>query len=331
MGPKTMLSLGVVTLLTLLALIGCAIWQPIGAITVNPAVVTRDYEPVDQDPHPGEIEALAFITGWVEAPAAILIDQEAPDLPSPLRSAQWVPSIAFLVRHPDLGVAILDTGLRAGECDYGLRPVYWVPCRNEGGEDLVSQLQALGVGGDEIRYIIPSHFHGDHISGLEDLLDYTNAPLLLTEATLDTVRAPFRFTAGVPSDMLGSDMDVLVMDTGWRDDPRLGRVFDVFGDGSLKLFETPGHTRGHVSALLSLSHQEFLLTFDAAHLRANLTLQVPSGSVASRDDAVASLATLQALVDANANLTVVFGHEPTQWRCEHSVISLSDLIDECSP
>lgn len=330
MSAKMLIGISSIAALIVLALVGhTAGWKPIGAIEVIGSAQSLDGEQADQSGRNSDIEAYALITGWVLAPANILIDQSAHDLPDHLNQAQWVPSIAFVVRHPDLGVAIIDTGLRAGECDYGLQPIYWVPCRNEVGDDLVSQLQALGIEGDEVRYVIPSHFHGDHISGLEGLLAFTNAPLLVTEEALETVRGPLRFTSGIPTQMLSSDMDVVVMDTGWRDDLRLGRVFDVFGDGALKLFETPGHARGHVSALLTASNKAFLLTFDAAHIHANMELQIPSGAVASHSAAINSLAALQTIADADENIITIYGHEPTQWTCGLSVINLNDQADEC--
>lgn len=292
-------------------LAGCALWRPIGAIEVGAPTAP---EPASAESR-ANVELTGHLTGWVEAPANILIDQGADGLPEALQSPQWAPSVAYLARHPSRGAVILDTGLRAGACDYGLRPVYWVPCRNAPGGDLVSQLKASGLAPQEIRHIIPSHFHGDHISGLGALLDYADAPVLVTQAALDEVRSPLRALSGVPARMLAADMRVEVIDAAWREDARLGRVFDVFGDGSLKLLPTPGHSAGHVSALARTAQGEVLLAFDAAHLRANLELGVPSGASASKRDAKESLQRIARLAQANPDLRVVFGHEPAQWAC----------------
>ena len=45
------------------------------------------------------------------------------------------------------------------------------------------------------------------------------------------------------------------------------RTLDLFGDGSVRLLSTPGHTRGHQSILLKLEGRELLLTADAAYTR----------------------------------------------------------------
>lgn len=275
------------------------------------------------------VEVTAYLTGWVKAPANILIDQRDPRTPDELSKATWVPSLAYAVTHPKSGVAILDTGLRAGQCDYGFQPIYWVPCRNEQGADLVSQLKSDGVEPEDIRFIVPSHFHGDHISGLDDLLGYTNAFVLMTQASLQDIKSPLRVAEGIPTSMLSSDMRVKIIDEGFRED-RMGiDVYDVYGDGSLRLFPTPGHTDGHISALAKGSQGDILFTFDASHLEANRRLQIPSGAVSSQEDAMNSLQRLSLLGDELKSLQVVYGHEPSQWVCAEKSVVLDGASDLC--
>ena len=303
-------------------------WGPIGSIKL---AETPPRAAPSQDRRIDGVEITAYVTGWVRAPASILIDQNDPRTPDRLSSPQWVPSLAYAVRHPRHGVAVLDTGLRAGSCDYGLRPVYWVPCRNEPGQDLVSQLEAGEVDADEIAHIVVSHFHGDHISGLSALLDMTDAPVLTTRASLEAVRSPLRAARGIPAVMLGSDMQVQLVDELMA--PGVGGIVshDVFGDGSLQLFETPGHADGHLSAYVRTADREILLTFDAAHLQANFDLEIPSGAVVSRQAALDSLARLKTLERALGDPLIIFGHEPGQWRCVDPTARLNRAPPRCAP
>lgn len=310
------------------SLIGCAMMQPIGDITL--------IEPSNQSPtrqieaaSTNRVEVTAYVTGWVEAPGDILIDQSDPGTPTHLRQSQWVPSLAFAVVHPEHGVAILDTGLRAGTCDYGLRPIYWVPCRNEPGDDLVSQLKSDGIRPGDIRFIVPSHFHGDHISGLNGLLDYAEATVLATKPAISNVRSRMRFAEGIPTSMVASDMRVQLVDDGFRADVIGTPTFDVFGDGSLKLFQTPGHTEGHLSALARGTERDIIFTFDASHLKANFDLGIPSGSVSSRDAALTSLETIRTVSSSLSNPLVVFGHEPSQWTCIERNARLDLNLEPC--
>ena len=316
--------------LSFFSLVSCAVVRPIGQISVRHFTLPLQKTDRTSSQEAANVELTAYITGWVLAPANILIDQDAPNLPEHLRKAQWVPSIVYAVRHPDLGVAILDTGLHAGECEYGLRPIYWVPCRNAPGSDLVTQLRKSNIDPKDIRYVIPSHYHGDHISGLDALLSYTNAPLLATSEALKEFRSPIRFAKGIPSNMLRADKRVELIDSHWEQDPMVGHSFDVFGEGSLRLFRSAGHTDGHLSAVIETGDNTVLLTFDAAHLQANFELEIPSGSVASHDDAMESLALMQQISASTPNLTIIFGHEPTQWDCKSNVVKLPSLGENCS-
>jgi len=294
---------------------GCAVLKPIGKISVEDFTAPQAALRASGLDAAQPLQITAFVTGWVEAPADILIDQDADNLPDALKNDQWVPALAYAVRHPTLGVVIFDTGLRAGACDYGLRPLYWVTCRNQVGSDLVSQLKVAEIGPDDIRYIIPSHFHGDHVSGLESLLAYADVPVLMTTEALDALRSPMRFAAGVVPSMLRADMRAAMIDPHWRVDAELGNSFDLFGDGSLMIFTTTGHTDGHVSALVKVDSGPVLLTFDAAHLKANFDLGIPSGAVSSHDEALKSLRSLQDLSEAQPDMAIIYGHEPAQWDC----------------
>ncbi|WP_299977312.1 MBL fold metallo-hydrolase [uncultured Pseudoteredinibacter sp.] len=312
-----------------LILSSCELLQPVGNINIEPIALLGDgRSKASLSSHEG-VRVTAYVTGWVKAPAKILIDQDSPDLPSQLQSAKWVPSIAYAIHHPEYGVVIMDAGLKRGECDYGLRPFYWVPCRNDVGADLVSQLIRSKVAGEDIIHIIPSHFHGDHISGLGALLAYSDAELLLTQASLDELRSPLRAFSGVPSKMIGKDMKASVIDSRMLEDPLLGQSFDVFSDGSLLLFATPGHSAGHLSALVKTNKNQFLLSFDASHIKENMQLGIPSGASSSPDQALDSLQKLSAIMERINGVKMIYGHEPSQWACVNQSIDLDVLLATC--
>lgn len=309
------IALSAFTGLGLVALVSYAAFTPSGKISVQAFTPPKTHKPHLIFNDQSDLKLTAYVTGWVEAPADILIDQDAPSLPDEFRSAHWVPSVAYVVEHPALGSVIFDAGLRNGDCAYGLRPIYWVPCRNTPGSDLVSQLKHTGIDPEDIRYIIPSHFHGDHISGLENLISFTDAPVLMTDETLAEIRSPLGFFKGIPASMLAGDMRVQLIDPHWQKDSDLGESFDLFGDGSLKIFRTSGHTDGHISALIKTRTQPVLLTFDAAHLQVNFDLSVPSGAVSSKKEAIETLEKIKVLSERMPAPIVVFGHEPSQWAC----------------
>ena len=113
---------------------------------------------------------------------------------------------------------------------------------------LAGQLENIGVKPSDITYVGLSHTHGDHVGNARA---FAKAKILMQrlehESTLNT-------TPKLLSD--GQDVELL---TGDR---------DVFGDGSLIIISTPGHTAGHQSLLARLPKTGALvLTGDLVHFQ----------------------------------------------------------------
>jgi glyoxylase-like metal-dependent hydrolase (beta-lactamase superfamily II) len=49
-----------------------------------------------------------------------------------------------------------------------------------------------------------------------------------------------------------------------------GRTFDLFGDGSVRLASTPGHTAGHQSVICRLADRDLVIAGDAVYTYAQL-------------------------------------------------------------
>ena len=283
----------------------------------RPAAAPRDWREVFA--HPTALKVTAFVTGWVEAGPEILIDASNPRTPAAYRRKIWVPSVAYLVEHPTQGRLLFDTGLKAGDCAYGTHPLYWVPCRNAPGSDAVSQLAKLGLKPSDLRYVVISHFHGDHVSGLAALLKGGARQLVTSRPEIDGVRSAFRIFAGYESSMLKQTFDAVLVDNALVPAPIVGRAADLFGDGSVWLIPVPGHTAGQLAAIINAEGGPFLLTFDASHLKAGFDLGVIPGAYVDRRAAEQSLARLRAFAAAFPQIKVIYGHEPSQWEGKETV------------
>lgn len=269
----------------------------------------ESWDAVFADPVP--IEVRAFVTGEVLAGAGILIDPEVEGVPAEYKEDIWVPSVAFLVQHPMQGNLLLDAGLRAGDCAYSVLMVITIECRNVAGADPVSQLAREKI--EKLDYLLISHFHGDHASGLGPILGRYEPVVLTTDAELEAVRSPMREASGYKADQLTANMKVETADAAFFEMPILGKVADLYGDGSLWLVSTPGHTAGHLSVLLNTTAGPKLLTFDAAHLAPTYEHNAPGDLGYDVPMARDSIARLKAFAEAYPEVDVIFGHEPTQW------------------
>lgn len=163
---------------------------------------------------------------------------------------------------------------------------------------IAQQLETLGVAKTEIDFFAPSHFHGDHIGQAAEV---DHATLLMSEADVGWLKAR---PPGNAKRRLAPWFDGDAPLTTFRGD------HDVFGDGSVTILATPGHTPGHSSLLVRLPQTgAVLLTGDLFHFRRELAMENVSRWNTSRADTLASIKRFHAIVAALDPLVIV-QHEP---------------------
>lgn len=203
----------------------------------------------------------------------------------------------FLIRHPK-GDLIWDTGVPESTAD---KPT------SEGGEGLTmarkltDQLKVLGLTPGDIEFLSVSHSHFDHIG---------NAGLFAKSTWIvDPDERAYAFRPAARQDAAGfaaysaleGAKTVLVEGDG---------PFDVFGDGSVQVVPTPGHTPGHTVLLVQLkSAGPVLLTGDMWHVaESRAARRVPRFNV-DRAQTLASMDKVEALA-AKEGARVVRQHVP---------------------
>ncbi|HEY7540671.1 MAG TPA: N-acyl homoserine lactonase family protein [Methylomirabilota bacterium] len=143
---------------------------------------------------------------------------------------------------------------------------------------LESQLEQVGIKPADVTYVALSHTHGDHVG---NVALFPTSTVLIQAAEYDWAMAG----PAKPAFVSTQEIEKL---TGDR---------DVFGDGTVKIISTPGHTPGHQSLLVQLPKTGWLLlTGDAVHFRDNWThKRVPSMNV-NRAQTLASLKRIETLL-----------------------------------
>jgi N-acyl homoserine lactone hydrolase len=166
--------------------------------------------------------------------------------------------------------------------------------------DLATQMAQIGVKPDSVRYLGLSHNHFDHTG---QAATFPKATLLIGAADFAALKSdPLPF-AVVPA-TLQPWVD------GTSKTETLTGDHDVFGDGSVVVLATPGHTPGEMALLVRLPKTgPVLLSGDVVHFTEQWAQRGVPVFNANRADTLASMDRLQAIAKA-LNATLIVQHEP---------------------
>src|SRR3712207_2052230 len=117
-----------------------------------------------------------ILTGELRAPEAYVLRPRGGNALTRLAAAVRPPRVrlaclAFVIRHPDEGVVLVDTGFHADAArsvrgDFGLPMGLLFAGLKPAPEPFDAQLRALGVEPQEVRRVVMTHLHVDHTSGM---------------------------------------------------------------------------------------------------------------------------------------------------------------------
>ncbi len=197
----------------------------------------------------------------------------------------------YLIRH-GTDLLLWDTGF-SDELAKGSRDLGSLQIRVE--HPLAEQLEALGVRPDDVTHLALSHLHLDH-AGNANL--FPNATLYLQRREHEAGFGPQPQRFGFDPATYGKlrDSKTVLLDGD----------HDVFGDGSVVILSTPGHTPGHQSLLVRLrTTGAVVLSGDIAHLRSNWQYRRTPASNFDREQSVRSMARIQAVLERERALLVI--------------------------
>lgn len=170
---------------------------------------------------------------------------------------------------------------------------------------LTDQLAEIGVAPSDVTRVAISHTHGDHIGNMGL---FPNATLLMQRAEYGWINSP-----DGPNDNVNQLMALARKLLGRPRNLRLvDGDLDVFGDGSVTLVSTPGHTPGHQSLLVHLNKSGFIiLSGDVAHLEENFRNDIVPSLNTDRAESIASMERIKQLI-ATYNATLFINHDKAQ-------------------
>ncbi len=268
----------------------------------------------------GEIRGPA---GWFEAEPGITGTLRALGVGVPKEKLVKVPVVAFLIEHPTAGPVLVDTGFHRviaegppSERNRNLGPIRWLVGGNiemRPEQTAAAQLRARGIEPREIGLVVMTHLHFDHGSALAEL---PAATVLVSAPEWRAARARGAALQGYPAAQLDPRLTYRTVDfRGPAAHPHgpFERALDLFGDGSIMLLDTPGHSTGHLSVLARLREREALIAGDAIYTIATLREGKRPWHSQNRAAFERSLRALQAYDREHPDALIVPGHDTAHW------------------
>jgi N-acyl homoserine lactone hydrolase len=206
----------------------------------------------------------------------------------------------YLIRHPK-GDLIWDTGVPEAIADMpdGLRPPGF-PVHMVVKKKLSAQLAEIGLTPADIEFVSFSHMHFDH-TGNGNLFA---ASTWIADA--DERAAMFAESARKSEDFSAYNALENAPTVSIEGDAS----HDVFGDGSVVIHQTPGHTPGHTVLLVKTAASgAVLLAGDMWHLRESREKRLVPSFNFNREQTLTSMDRVEALAQ-QSNARVVSQHVP---------------------
>lgn len=226
----------------------------------------------------------------------------------------WTPCPAFLLEHPTAGRVLVDTGIPAAaahdpKAALGGLASRLYAVRAEESEPLPARLRQLGIPRGGIDVVVMTHLHFDHAGALNEIEDCV---VVVSRPEWRSAHGGKALMRGYVRRQYDLAHDVRLVDF---DDPSVnsfasfGRSVDLFGDGSVILVSTPGHSYGHMSVVVRLKGRECLIAGDAIYTRRNLEAGELPLVLADEHNYKRSVREIRAYKQMTPSALVIPGHD----------------------
>ncbi len=239
-------------------------------------------------------------------------------------------TIFALIRHPKDGYVLFDTGYSSRFFEetksfpfsiYSrITPVYF---KEE--DSAVVQLQKRGISPTEIKTIILSHFHPDHVGAIKD---FPQAQFICLRSAYQDVKNRKGFSALVRAFLPGMLPKNFEQRVRFAEDGMKIQLdgayapfdigYDLLGDASILAIELPGHAKGQIGVILNTQGGMYFLIADACWLsesyRRNILPHPVAGLLfSSRQDYQTTLEKIHQMYKKNPEIKIIPSHCPEVW------------------
>lgn len=223
----------------------------------------------------------------------------------------WLPILSWVIEHPE-GVIVVDTGETAevSEPSYFPRwhPYYRGSVRFDvkPEEEIGPQLRGLGIRPGDVRTLVLTHLHTDHVGGLRH---FPGVRVLAPEGDLRLARSLTGRLLGYLPNRWPKWFHPAAI-TFEQDGPGpFERAHAATRAGDVLVVPTPGHTPGHLSVVVKDEDAAYFLAGDASYSQRLLIDGTPDGVSSAPSAAIVTRERILALADSGP-VVYLPSHDP---------------------
>lgn len=263
-------------------------------------------------------------TAWVRTRKSLL-----------LAGAEWEPldvvTLFGIVEHPQQGIILFDTGVHTQFHDATRQFPYRIhsiltPFDLKQEKNAGNQLLKTGIHPRDVKAIIISHGHADHIPGI---IDFPDAKIIINKVELDFMCWDYTkhnsvklfrnaYLKSLYNHCRNEIMPIDFTIRGKRHS-MFNTAVDLWDDGTMYLVELPGHTKGQMGLFMSnVESMDLFFVGDAAYLQDNIRYNIPTAKLfqivyASPKNFIKTLNMLHELQKAHPDLLMIPSHCSETW------------------
>ena len=224
-----------------------------------------------------------------------------------LKHQVWLPVSVYLIEHPK-GRVLIDTGWHTDVRKSQFRHLgllhYLINKANlPEGQAIHEQLAKMGLKASDIDYVVLSHLHSDHASGLKHVCDAKKilvSDLEWQEANKHKIRY-------VPS--MWDGVNVETYSFAPSEYGVENQSFDLFGDNSVVFVYSPGHTMGLASTIVQNNGKFVLLCSDVGYAEKSWKDMIMPGVMMNKEKTHASLKWVRNMSKKEECVKVLANHD----------------------
>lgn len=222
----------------------------------------------------------------------------------------WLPVTTYLIEHPK-GLVLIDTGWNTSKRNVtvkrklGLLPISYADLPD--GMAVNEQLEGLGYKTSDLDYVFITHMDSDHVDGLSLVKDAKNI-LVSREEWEDSQMKRYGYRYHT---QLWNGIDVGTFDFDENGMGPFHKSFDLFGDGSIQLVSTPGHSHGLFTTLIQGKEKFVAIIGDVGYMKKSWDEIWIPGLTVDKNAATRSLKWIQSISNKKNCKAILATHDPS--------------------